>query len=86
MSDWRDRCGHGRYDAHDNWDDGIRTWPGCDGGRPVTDADIMRTAAQIVHAHPDGSMAAEFALEASRLLQESPKTAATGGNADAPAI
>ena len=38
----RAACEHGRYEAHGDWHDGIRSWPGCPGGREVTMIELGR--------------------------------------------
>ena len=65
----REVCTHGRYERH-LWDiaTGSQT---CPGGRDITDAELMRIAAQVVYDHPDGTMSAEFAVAASKLIGDS---------------
>ena len=46
MSDWRDRCEHGRWESHWVGEDGGMT---CTGGRSVTDADVLREAAKLAN-------------------------------------
>ncbi len=42
MSDQlRAACIHGRYEAHDDYDDGVRIWPGCPGGRHLTVGEVV---------------------------------------------
>ncbi len=69
----RDRCKHDRYEEHDAWYDGIRSWPGCPGGREVTglDAEFLGRAANGLERAVDGMhLDRKFCLEQVAVLRK----------------